>query len=334
MSINSVSALPATLPISLKNEISTENSASTSISRVFRGYITRKGMLDFQTAKVLKSSPFAQFFPAIHPTSSNPPILEKTEQWINTHPEELQELARKLIASINYVPHQEFMKSLIESVRSFNKYLDLLPDSSRSFTIVIPNKCPRPVKPYYRMSNLWVTMLALPYLKYPPKDIALIECASRWNTLKDISTEKYLMFDDASYSGNQISEIIEGIYNEESSKFPHFIVPFMTEASCAKIMKATKGKCWIANHRKMPTLREVFKKVGDLKIIVESHGGCPEGFAANLTLTYFDHKIGDAYSLSPLVSSGRRISSKESTSFIHEANTPYRQEEWVSRKQP
>ena len=183
------------------------------------------------------------------------------------------------------------------------------------------------------MSNLWVTMHALPYLKYPPKDIALIDCGSSINTLNNITTIKYVMFDDASYSGSQISEIIEGMSNEETLKNPHLIVPFMTDASCAKIRKATEGNCWIAEHKKMASLQHIFTKKEELKIIVDAHKGYPDGFANNLTLTYFDHKVADAFSLSPLISRGYKIDdNKTGISFIENPDTPYKNKDWWSRK--
>jgi hypothetical protein len=240
---------------------------------------------------ILQESGMVRFYPPKKPIQSYPPDPKKSIEWVSSHPPELKELASKIMDSVEHISHEEFEKALLSSVESFNRHLASLPKNQREYTIVLPDSCPRPFKPYTEMSNLWITMLALPFLRFPPTKIAVAQMMTG-KPLKDVKTKNIVLFDDASYSGSQISEIMGGMHPDRSTRI-HIVTPFMTSRASTKIREELKGLVWIANYREIPMLCNLL----DQNQIEKIKSAFLQPHPETLAMTYFDHKIADSWSV-------------------------------------
>jgi hypothetical protein len=271
--------------------------------------------------RMLEQSKLAKFYPPKRPAQSSAPNQDKCQQWVSEHPEALVEFAQKVINSISHVSQTEFEKALLCSVEDFNHHLSKLSKDQRAYTIVLAQNDARTQKEYAEMSNLWVTMLALPFLRYPPTQIVLARC-HYGDCQKDIPTKKVLLFDDAAYSGSQIAETIEGLHLDQSTKV-YCVIPFLTKRAEQKLHDAS---VWIAEHQEMAVLysrlndseKENLKRIPALN----THPR-PE----RLAITYFDHKMADLWSvLTPILVDGYLLHGEKKIPFIPEINPPYKEQ--------
>lgn len=273
---------------------------------------------------LLQKSHLHSFYPAKRPPSS-PLDKEKSVEWINRHPEHLQSLATKFISSINHISQREFEGILRASVSDFNDHLSSLPEEKRDYTIILPEFCPRPDKKYDEMSNLWVTMLALPFLQFLPKKIIVVEnrsikILSEWNE----GSKNAVLFDDAAYSGSQIIDVVDSM-NVKKDITLHIIVPFMTARALERIQKdLTKSN----NPHRFAKFQEIFP-ISDILIeseketIKELLGVHPR--PNTLATIYFDHKIADLWSVfSEQMKEGKLLTGDQGVAFIPQITPPYK----------
>lgn len=97
------------------------------------------------------------------PTGSHPIKREQAENWINTHPCEIQKIAaRKLVEGTTHINQTEFEFELKNSVDQFNTWLDA--QENKDYVILVTEE-------RLKKSNRWVAELALPHLKILPKEV-------------------------------------------------------------------------------------------------------------------------------------------------------------------
>jgi hypothetical protein len=267
-----------------------------------------------------------EFYPPKAPNKSIFPNQKLSTDWVNAHEPKFQGVAQKLIENIDHVTHKEFVAELKNSVEDFNRYLDSQED--KSYIIVIPGD--------YKKSALWVTSLALDFLKHPPTKIVMLDDPNYDQILSDSNITKIAVFDDAAYSGAQMAEYMNSIVLQTKTTTICPIIPFMTNVAKARIRNKLEGlntQYQISQHKIMPSFSN-FLDDEEKKLLREEGGSAfraraqnainPSGFD-NLTLTYFDHKKGDDLSLVPSIDTGCLLNKEEpAIAFVGKVSPPYK----------
>ncbi len=269
-----------------------------------------------------------EFLPAKEPKESVSPDPIRKEEWVEAHKPEFKPLAKILIDNINHITHEEFKSQLKESVEDFNNYLRTQTD--QSYIIVIPGN--------FEKSGLWVTSIAKDFLERPPEKIIMMGDPSLEEVLKEQTSKNIVMFDDAAYSGKQMSEEYFPRFKNMGIKV-HPIIPFMTKSAEKKLeielnKLGIEHKCY--KHATMDSFSK-FLSEEQKKLLRKSGGGefslqpideetNPSGFD-NLTLTYFDHKKADMASMVVAIDTGELLYylwGSKKIPFVGKVNSPYK----------
>lgn len=245
---------------------------------------------------------------AQHPDQSVNPEINgpEAEAWINSFTQpEAQDAARWLVDNITRITFRDFQRELIDLLEVVKKeiadvpYITLAPRDSM-----------------YQKSETWVAQMAVDLGLVPPQDIVLAKhIASYVNTHPDIRYVLY--FDDASYSGDRIRTNMLG-QSINLMRHPNLmykiIIPYMTSfaANMAKevVQQSLRPKVRVFNRERISTiddllmkeplprqkqLMKAFSQYMDINMDRDSYG---------ITLTYFDHKVGDWLSFPESVRKG------------------------------
>lgn len=243
---------------------------------------------------------------------------------------------------------------------SFDAFLEGLKNCTDTFIEKIGNA------EYYALvqsgkSNQWVTELASAkgYLeKAPPKGFlplgearascftAFLEKAASEKAWDQIP-ERVVLFDDGSYSGNQLACHIYAIYNkiyEISKKYKrkvpmqvHIVVPYMTERAHQHVSETlSKFRCsetLFTTANRFQSLDD-FLSEKELNFFTCTFWKCiygkvknPEKTVRSLSVNYFQHKIPNKMSFVPYDNKGSIVSSRVPDGtyrFIQPINPPYK----------
>lgn len=170
-------------------------------------------------------------------------------------------LKKKLFDHIDCIKFQDLQNGLASCCGELNKLLD-----NKDYIVgFVPQK-----------SQKWIAELALPLLNKPPKGYFLPHCAQSYDHATGIKTEQrqcslyssnrdMVIFDDASYSGTQISETIlklkEGIINFKNETFHlYLVIPFISSIAENRLKFATQPLIWQKDVDSTPG------KIGKLKV--------------------------------------------------------------------
>ena len=266
------------------------------------------------------------FLPAKEPKESVSPDPVLKRKWVDAHTAEFRPIAEILIEKINHVTHEEFKSQLKESIEDFNNYLR--GQSDPSYIIVIPGD--------FEKSALWVTSLAKEFLEFPPERIIMMDDYDFEEILEDSSSENIVIFDDAAYSGRQMSEEYVPKFDGVDKMF-HPIIPFMTKSAEKKLeveLNKLNIEHMIHKHATMDSFSEflseeqkkLLREKGNNEFTVQQidKKTNPSGID-NLTTTYFDHKKADDWSMVTALDDGSLLSySPEKIQFIPEVTSPYK----------
>lgn len=289
--------------------------------------------LAWQNSNLLNTNPWQEKIDALgwkERLSANPPLPKKTypidrqkaQNWINSHPCQIQrEAAAKLIENTRHVTQEEFEAKLKDSVEQFNVWLETQP--SKDYVLLVSPK-------EFQKSNRWVAELALSYLKILPKQVLqLRDNFFRNHPLSEDLLEyrkqhpevnHFVFFDDAAYSCSQskfatcelnsldlFNECGRNVFScsEERQKEilaaeKNFtisaIIPFMRDPTCILPSSNISHACWpkpqVEKHIHVFTC-EKLNTVEDFLTAEESESINCRG---NRIPIYFDHKIADSVS--------------------------------------
>lgn len=284
-----------------------EGIAAIKIQRAFRRYRSKN------------KSFLRRYEPYSFPLNMNPPIPQsnaidkkKAEAWINAHEKGLRKTARKIIQNIRHISFQKFNQKLESSVKSFNDYLDGLPEDQQKFVIIIPSE-------KIHSSNKWVTDLALPYFKKPPEDVILSDQLDDFKN-RHPEVKRFVMLDDAVYSGQQLSGLADSLGNN----LRYIIAPYMTDHGSQLL---TNNHTWLSQHEKMLTAWGLYKlkyfSEQEMKELATMLKSIREDGSPSRTFTYFDHRIADSVSTYHGILSGS-LPSGSHIRFIRETTSPYK----------
>ncbi len=212
--------------------------------------------------------------------SPNPSIPEKSypinqtaaQNWIHCHcTERGREIAQKYIRNLHHVPHETFEARLAASIEDLNQRLEQ--NNHTKFTMTFPDTA---------KSNYWVSQLATKYLKNLPQKIA------KYDRLSFPTDLPIVVFDDAIYSGFQMSEFLKTIQDKSppNTFLGYVVVPYAAHTKWS--LKLQNNPSFVVTkHERMPLLKELFtpSELEELK-----------SPSSEMVATYFDHKIADGQS--------------------------------------
>ncbi len=265
------------------------------------------------------------FFPVIEPRESVCLDPELSKEWINAHEPSFKPIAKILINKINHVTYKKFKSQLKRSVEDFNNYLSK--QSDQSYIIVVPGT--------FQKSSLWVTTIAKDFLAYPPEKIIMIDDPDIKGILRQSTSKNVVMFDDAAYSGSQMSDEYFPEF-KDIGKMVHPIIPFMTKSAENKFSVELEKLQIKYKLHKHATMDSFSKFLSDKqKRLLTEEGTAefkpqsidkktnPSGFD-NLTLTYFDHKKPDKWSMVSSIDDGKLLNSYTTIQFVPDVVSPYK----------
>ncbi len=252
----------------------------------------------------------------------NPPMPEEhpideveKEKWIALHSCEEQKIAKKFVKNISYISYNKFLQRLHASVESFKREIQHQP-----YVVVLPEEGKD-------NSNYWVTSLGVKYLKdHPPVQVLLAEQLPEF-LMHNKSLNNLVFFDDASYSGDQMSGYLKKLGSKLEGMDHHIylIIPFMgyNAERCLE-------KYWISERQKMFTVYQLFHddKVKNL-ILKNAVGGYNDVNPEQLSLTYFAHKVADNWSIHNALIEGTRLGdsslrASKTHHFVPKFTPPYK----------
>jgi hypothetical protein len=266
----------------------------------------------FKTAKLstnYSTRLMEEFHPAKAPIRSTFLNKDAADLWISSHPTEFQDIAKKLIQNIKHVTHEKFLKELKNCIENFNRYLDTQQD--KSYSIVIPGN--------HEKSALWVTSLAADFLKYPPSKIIMNSDPNYEQFISESNMKNVVLFDDASYSGIQMSGYLEKILEKSPNSTVHAIIPFISESAIDRIYdtlsESTNYKLYSSQVMESfssfltPEEKKLLETKGNPVFSPEKNNEYKLKGFDNLIPIYFDHKIGDNFSVPPSLNDGSFLDS-------------------------
>ena len=268
------------------------------------------------TSKSLKLSEYE----ALRRTScdrGSPYSVENLARWIAMHPEEVQPALTFLGSHIQFIQHADFQRDLEDAFRRFCSAIGPNFDDTTFFTIK-------------DKSNDWVTKSLLPsemhqshifqdINHYGPKYCSYLSSRR--------PPANIVIIDDASYSGKQISGLIQkfkttlGENGHARTPVFHVIAPYMTSKAQATIAAEGAQLYW---QKRIPSLYELvsenkaheepllkYYESTELKNHFSSDTGCG--------LTYFDHKIPNSTSFFSPIADTLIVAEGESSAKFRQA---------------
>lgn len=237
-------------------------------------------------------------------------IIDKDKaKFFWTKDEQSQEIAHikeKLIEATKRVSFEEFRLALGEAVAEFNQENK---DSTEPYAVLFD------YKPH--SSRRWVYGLIKDKIANPPQLARHFgpagEIMNGYKLLEQnyqAGLKKFVIFDDAVYSGEQIlNRTIKPIaeyFKQTNHDLPAFelVVPFVTNRALELFKKAGDHygiKINVIYKTIMPTMREIINDK-EMAVIKEQEGmldaETEEVSYLGATVTYFDHRVADDHSFS------------------------------------
>lgn len=215
------------------------------------------------------------------PSKSRDLDMEAAVKWIEAQPKDTHPAFKDLVSNVKKVDFETFYSNFLTVVAYVNEKMEKEAKEGKYMILLV-----EPLK-----SNKWLAELALPFLKIPPMNVAVLgkkgtayfEELEKFGkeqelTGKDAFPKSLVFFDDGVYSGKQMATFVETVfkstdkYNELRIKagkkpipIPNVTVacPYMTEAGERKILKTNEK--WskhlsLSPHEKIETLDKVLQK--------------------------------------------------------------------------
>lgn len=259
------------------------------------------------------------------------PDRQKLDKWRQNHEEGLaSDLADVVAKNLNYVSFDMFLNALYDVVTE-------VADKTQGEEVVILTK----VK---GKSEAWVYDLVKDLL---PENHEVVDF-SETEKLKGKGKKNFVYLDDAAYSGSNCRNMAASlamIREDGDSEFRFYpATAFYTQNSDELLSERTKKKgdfiivVNLESRKKMPTMEEILDQMTDVEARNRLKIYINRAHEINLhqTLTWFQHKIPDGFSLYEGVSQGYiignngsfvedRAEKKKRVSFIPIVIEPYRE---------
>ncbi len=244
--------------------------------------IARMGQQDdlYQVPNLADEECYLQ--PASNPLrpESHPIQRDALREWVGLHCNKKERrIAEKIANATRHISQGEFEEALARSVDSFNRQITALPKEQQKYVILVHDQ----------KSSAWVTELALPKLAVRPEKIVQYSCFSLFQK-EHPEINRFAYFDDAVYSGEQVRAYLKSF---RKGADVHLIIPYMTDE---KLIYSPGKQIHLASHEKIALLSDILGSDSRQLQLYNPHQ------LSRLTVTYFDHKVGDSISFfEPLV---------------------------------
>ncbi len=269
------------------------------------------------------------------PTANADFDREKAAQWVASHENaKMREYAQCMIDNLQHVSFSTFYSELMTCVQGVNTLYREQQINNDEILIIAPfMECDK--------SNPWVTSLALPHLDITPKYIlpSTTPHILKNYLLLNPGIKRILTFDDASYSGVDLSATLVNIRANARSINPNIeldiVVPYVTQHAKQLLSKISN----VVSQQIMRSFADIFEINLFNAHPLEKHL-CSKNQRRldGLTLTYFDHKLADNYSVpEKCLRDGMQIDSNSedgSIPFIPKITPPYKDRDYSHFWQP
>lgn len=205
-------------------------------------------------------------------------------------------VADKLLGNLRRIDQNEFEEKLMASFRQASEHIKNEDLSKAGFVYYSGGK---------RRSNEWVREIGRDYVHNDKVlDLPLLDYYDKGQRKQcDVG----IIMDDASYSGQQVTDHIKRGHELYGMKKFYVIVPFMTEKAMLDTQKLASDlgiEVQMFVQEKMPSTKEVLGEA-DFKWL---RSASPyHRFNEEQTLTYFSHKIPDYRSFCPYIGNTRHV---------------------------
>jgi hypothetical protein len=249
------------------------------------------------------------------------------ERWVNAHDVNYQPALKSLKGKIKHISHNDFLSSLKVSISKFLK-LNL----KNFVTLVEPLK-----------SNQWVAELAHYRLGFKSPvygrlgeenafmfSLAMQEkaYANEEENLKNI-----VLFDDGSFSGNQLHNHIKTIGNLCPKSTVHVIVPFITKAAVKKITSIENVLYKIYYDKIILTLKSSYSQPNEgfsflskiTDIFWENVDYKKRQEMTNKGMVWFDHNIPNSMSFPKPLATGKLLGTEKKIRFLPRVTPSYKE---------
>ncbi len=246
------------------------------------------------------------------PKSSNAINSERASAWIDAHPTVSgQAVARALVKEIQRISQDRFEEDLRKVIV---KLTASIPAGEDIIVVSETNK-----------SNMWVSRLALANLNKKPKAVYNLpfighekvpNYITEFIPVSDRGVRRFIFFDDAIYSGNQLSNNIRGFVDllrksgiDPSAVNIDVVVPYATKSGRELVQNATNdAQVNVFIQEIIDTAEDKMAKYG--QDVLEEYRAMYNALPQT-ALTYFDHKMPDATSVLTRVMKEGYVMSKE-----------------------
>jgi hypothetical protein len=283
--------------------------AATVRQRVARRYLAAKHLKEGNAESLFpKMDAWSErnivHYPRI-PLKTNPIDAVKKDSLVKEVAQSKQNAVEKCLSPpvLKQISFQTFLNAFQRSLDQTLTFLMSLPPKERGYVIVVDEA---------QKSNSWMVSLALDKLAtLPPLDVVFK--GSLEHALSNKEIRHIVLFDDAAYSGQQMSstinsDIIPCLEFSPNVKALHFVIPFLTTKAKGKIdgtVKEIHGQtCFLSAHQGMPLVGEIPKRftlseqeLHDFEEFLQSKFHIVPSESEKLAMTYFDHKIADYLSI-------------------------------------
>jgi hypothetical protein len=252
------------------------------------------------------------------PAPSNAPHIDTSQsvQWVNAHEKENQRPLRLLLPHIERISFKTFKSTLSKSIGDIRRRLlenfSLENKSDLSDRLVVLVEAHK--------SNQWVAELACKHFQFTchafyrlgDKDarsfLDHLEFHASQEEKKSLKGKVLVLFDDASYSGNQLNDHLTPLLKLVKTidiAAVAVVVPYMTETAEKLINEnvthmSMKNYCFLSTHEMIPTVSSAMKENQEpLQRINELWwSGEKENEKGTIRGTvWFDHKVPNGMSL-------------------------------------
>jgi hypothetical protein len=223
------------------------------------------------------------------------PDSARSEKLIAAHTPEMQPLVRTLVDNTRHVSFPEFVDTLQNAISDFNRKV------TEPYVIYTDNFGPGKSIP-------WVMDIAGAVgLRRPDStqsSATIREYLQGHSEIRDIA-----IIDDATYSGEQVSGMVATL-NSWIDHDPelahrgmniHIVIPFATDQAIEKIQNKINPESSVSvdfsKHSRIETIGDIFSRLGLKGTELEKQLKEVYGEDGKRTLTYFDHKVADSWSV-------------------------------------
>jgi hypothetical protein len=240
---------------------------------------------------------------------SHPLNQLSVKNWIEQSDE--KEIAQEFINITTYISYEKFIEVLYKCIDEMIDFMKL--NNKKILQFYISDEIETS---YIHKSSYWIISHIKKYIKLSSSefDIIIIDKIDD----KDNKDNYIIIADDASYSGSQISEIIENL-NGKSLNF-YFLIPFISTKALNLFKQSLieNGFNEVINYSsKSSFIMKPIYELMDIENIIKLFKYYTEkGTNINQYPIYFDHKVADNYSSFPLIYSYGVIPNKKNQEII------------------